>query len=65
MNLTEASTENLVAVQLGAAICEPNMIGATPVVILPEGFSETSLEKFLPAPTRGKGLPSCATRTAL
>ena len=32
MNLTEASTENLVAVQLGAAICEPNMIGATPVV---------------------------------
>ena len=55
MNLTEASTENLVAVQLGAAICEPNMIGATPVVILPEGFSETSLEEFLPAPTRGKG----------
>lgn len=55
MNLTEASTENLVAVQLGAAICEPNLIGNTPVAILPEGFSETSLEKFLPAPTRGKG----------
>lgn len=56
MNLTEASTENLVAVKLGAAICDPNMIGSTPVVILPGGFSETSLEKFLPAPTRAKGL---------
>ncbi len=56
MNLSEASTENLVAFQLGAAICEPNMIGLTPVAVLPEGFEATSLEKHLPAPTRSRGI---------
>jgi len=55
MSLSEASNENAVAIQMGAAICAPNLIGATPVVVLPEGFEPTSLEKYLPNPTRGKG----------
>ena len=51
----ETETETMTAAQLGAALGEPNLIGQTPVAIIPDGFKEVSLEKHLPTPTRKRG----------
>lgn len=56
MNIETMSTENAVAMTLGVALCEPTKVGDTPFIVVPAGFGHESLEKFLPAPTRSRGI---------
>lgn len=44
------------AMQLGAALCEPNIIGKTPVIVVPDDFKMLSLEAHLDTPTRKRGV---------
>ncbi len=55
VNLNEATNEAAVSMALGAALMEPEMVGYTPMAILPPGFKRESMEQYLPAPTRSRG----------
>lgn len=55
MNIDTVTTEAAVAIALGAGLAEREMIGDTPLALLPPNFKRESLEKYLPAPTRSRG----------
>ena len=55
MNLNETQSEVIANDALAACNQANRLVGATPMVLLPEGFSAQSLEKYLPAPARKQG----------
>lgn len=55
MDLNDTQTEAIARATLAACHQDTRNVGTTPVVLLPEGFTVSNLEKLLPAPTRKRG----------
>lgn len=56
MDLNETQSEVIANDALAACNQATRMVGETPVVLLPEGFQVSNLEKLLNAPTRKRGV---------
>ena len=55
MELNEIQTEAIAKSTLAASHQNTRIVGATPMVLLPDGFQVENLEHVLPAPTRKRG----------
>lgn len=55
MDLNETQSEVIANDALAACNQQTRIVGDTPVLVLPEGFSVSNLEKLLNAPTRKRG----------
>ncbi|WP_103018141.1 YfdQ family protein [Alicycliphilus denitrificans] len=55
MDLANIQSEVIANDALAACNQATRLVGATPVVLLPEGFEAENLEKLLPSPTRKRG----------
>lgn len=56
MSLNETQSEVIADDALAACNQETRFVGATPLVVLPEGFKTENLEKLLSSPTRKRGI---------